>query len=205
MLQQNSLSLLIAVLACVRWYLTVISICTFSLITDVEHLPIYSLAICVFLWEMSSVQVLCSFFKSGHQSPCYGVEFPIYSEHQLVTNLYYQQQLLCVMQTSSPILCLASSLHCFLCCAASSVYFLFCCLCSWGHSPNTLDQGQEAFFLCFPLVVPVLGPMFRYLIYPELTFLSGVRQWSNCTHLHMHIQPSRMIYWRDHSIPTVHS
>lgn len=43
--------LVIAVPTCMMWYLTVVSVCTSLLIIDVEHHPVYSLAICMSSFE----------------------------------------------------------------------------------------------------------------------------------------------------------
>ena len=52
---------MIALLTDVRWYLIVVLTCKSLRVSDVDHLFVYLLAICL-LWEMS-IQVFCPFFS----------------------------------------------------------------------------------------------------------------------------------------------
>lgn len=55
--------MIVAILKGVRWYLTKILICVFSMITDVNHLFIYLLSVYLTSLKKMSIQILYPFFN----------------------------------------------------------------------------------------------------------------------------------------------
>ena len=78
--------LVIAIPTCMMWYLTVVSVCTSLLIIDVEHHPVYSLAICMSSFEKYQFR---SFAHLKNRVICLLAvelfEYLIYSKYLLLT------------------------------------------------------------------------------------------------------------------------
>ena len=135
----------VAILMCEKWYLTVVWILLSLLISDIEHLFILLLYLCIFFGEIS-IQVLCPFLIKLF-------DFSLLS-YMHILNINPLLDIWFANISSHPEDSLYFLIDCVHCCTkVFEVWycfislFFFCCLCFWCYIQETVAKSHVMTFI----------------------------------------------------------